>query len=438
MANPFITQADPMMGQTLIDPESLALQRQKQYAAALLQQNQQPQGQMIGGRFVAPSWTQQLNATLNPLLGAYMLNQADTKQAQLAEAIRQQGDKDLMAYGQAVTPKPAVEGGIYGPDNKLTTQTTADMYGANMELNPQYKKVAPQAAVEPDFAKGMRILRNSKDPENRQLAKMLMADQMKTLILPEGSTAIRGSLFGTGGQTVQGAPKDPTEYREYVKAKEGGFQGSFFDYQTALKKAGASNVSVSGAKDLSNQVGDIGKESKIAAMGAVQTADAANRIIQAVDSNKLFTGIGANQRLTAAQLADGLGLGGKDTNQKIGNSRQAMQGLAQLTLQGRKQMRGEGAITQSEGELAERAMSGEINFTAGEIRQLAEAAKRSAKFQYDMHQNIINTMKVDPSTRGLIPYFDVPADVNIFAPRAVGGQSNTRSEADAIIGGGRK
>jgi len=83
-------------------------------------------------------------------------------------------------------------------------------------------------------------------------------------------------------------------------------------------------------------------------------------------------------------------------------------------------------------------MSGEINFTAGEIRQLAEAAKRSAKFQYDMHQNIINTMRADPSTRGLIPYFDVPADTSIFNPRAVGSQSQTRSEADAIIGGGKR
>jgi hypothetical protein len=115
-----------------------------------------------------------------------------------------------------------------------------------------------------------------------------------------------------------------------------------------------------------------------------------------------------------------------------------MQGLAQLTLQGRKQMRGEGAITQSEGELAQRAMSGDINFTKGEIRQLAEAAKRSAKFQYDMHQNIINTMRADPSTKGLIPYFDVPTDINIFNPKAVGAQSNTRNEADAIIGGSKR
>jgi hypothetical protein len=394
---------------------------------------QAPQGQMVSGRYVAPSFTQYLANAFDIYGGKKGVEEADRRQAQLAEMLRQQGEKDLMAYGQAITPKPAVEGGIYGPDNKLTTQTTADMFGANMELNPQYREVAPQAAVEPDYAKGMQILRSSKDPETRQLAKMLMADQMKTLILPEGSTAIRGSLFGSGGQTVTGATKETNDYKNYQKSVEGGFVGSFNDWLTQQKRAGATNVSVGGAKDLASQVGDISKESRISAMGAVQSADAANRIIQAVDSNKLFTGVGANQRLTAAQIADGLGLGGKDNAEKIGNSRQAIQGLAQLTLQGRKQMRGEGAITESEGALAERAMSGDISLTGAELRQLAEAAKRSAKFQYSQHQNIINTMKSNPETRGLVPFYDVPADINIFNPRAVGSQSNTRNEADAIL-----
>lgn len=432
MANPFITQADPMMGQTLIDPESLALQRQKQYAAALLQQNQQPQGQMIGGRFVAPSITQQLSSALNPLLGAYMLNQADTKQTQLAEAIRQQGDKDLMAYGEAVTPRAGVAA---KPEVIPQGQTMLDDQGM-----PTMGYQAPTQAVpekKADYVKGMSILRGSKDPETRQLAKMLMADQMKTLIVPEGGTVIRGGIFGSG-ETVKGAPKTTSDINNYQFDVSQGYKGTFNEWLTGQNKSKASTQIMNAGKDFSGQVGDIGKESRIATMGAVQTADAANRIIQAVDTNKLFTGIGADVRLAGAQLADGLGVGGKDTAEKIGNSRQAMQGLAQLTLQGRKQMRGEGAITESEGALAQRAMSGDINFTKGEIRQLAEAAKRSAKFQYDMHQNIINTMRTDPSTKGLIPYFDVPADVNIFAPRAVGGQSNTRNEADAIIGGGKR
>jgi hypothetical protein len=136
-----------------------------------------------------------------------MLNQADTKQAQLAEALREQGEKDLMAYGQAATGKPAVTGGIYGPDNKLTTQTTADMYGANMELNPQYKEVASQEAAAPNYAQAISILRKSKDPENRQLAKMLMADQLKTQKLGEGESLVRQNPDGSYVTVGQGAAK---------------------------------------------------------------------------------------------------------------------------------------------------------------------------------------------------------------------------------------
>jgi hypothetical protein len=428
MANPFITQASPMTSQTLIDPESQALQRQKQYAAALLQQNQQPQGQMVGGHFVAPSWTQQLSSAINPLLGAYMMNQADTKQTQLAEAIRQQGDKDLMAYGEAITPRAGVEA---KPEFIPQGQTMLDDQGM-----PTYGYQAPTQAVpekKADYAKGMQILRSSKDPETRQLAKMLMADQMKTIVAPEGSTIYRGGIFGSG-ETIKGSPKKTSDIQNYeYDVANSGFKGTFNEWLTGQKKAGASTQIMNAGKDFSGQVGDIGKASKISAEGAVQSADSANRIIQAVDSNKLFTGIGANQRLTAAQIADGLGLGGKDTSEKIANSRQAIQGLAQLTLQGRKQMRGEGAITESEGALAQRAMSGDVSLTAPEIRQLAEAAKRSAKFTYGQHQNIINAMRADPSTKGLIPYFDVPTDVNIFNPRAVGGQSDIRKQADKIL-----
>jgi hypothetical protein len=128
MANPFITQANQMMGQTLIDPESQALQRQKQYAAALLQQNQQPQGQMVGGQFVAPSWTQQLNAALNPVLGSYMLNQADTKLSELGVQNQELARKNI---ADALRLSKGGEETVYG----------AGMEGPTMEV----KQIAPDS-----------------------------------------------------------------------------------------------------------------------------------------------------------------------------------------------------------------------------------------------------------------------------------------------------
>jgi hypothetical protein len=65
-----------------------ALNRQQRYAEMLMQNSQQPQGQMISGRYVAPSWAQQLQGPVNMLLGAYMGKQSDEQAAKLAEKIR--------------------------------------------------------------------------------------------------------------------------------------------------------------------------------------------------------------------------------------------------------------------------------------------------------------------------------------------------------------
>ena len=396
-------------------PEMQDITRQRDLAKMLLQKGMSDnlQGQMVSGRYVGASPLQGIANMYSAYKGKQLAEESDRKQQELANMLRQQTMQDIQGYGQAIKGTP--EQTVYG----------AGMEGPTMDVTP---------AVAPDYNKGLSILMGSKSPQSQALAQALLADQLKTQILPEGGTIVRGGIGGTG-ETIKGAPKTTSDINYYQFDVSQGYKGTFNDWLTGQNKSKASNQIVNTGKDLAGQVGDISKESRISAMGAVQTADAANRIINAVDTNKIFQGVGANQRLTAAQIADGLGLGGKETKDKIANSRQAIQGLAQLTLQGRKQMRGEGAITENEGALAQRAMSGEITLTGPEIRQLAEAAKRSAQFQYGQHQNIINTMKADPSTKGLVPYYDVPADVSIFNPRAVGGQSSVKDAADAIIRG---
>lgn len=404
------------------NPDLQDITRQRELAKALIQQgmNGSLQGQMIGNRYVGASPLEGVANLYSAYKGKQLAKEADTKEAQLADALRQQTVADIQAYGKAVKGQEATPA-EYAP------------IGSDWE-SPTITKEA-QPAVAPDYEKGLGILMGSKSPQSQALAQALLQDQLKTHILPAEGTLVRGSLGGVGGQTVSGAPKEPTEYKEYLKAQQGGYPGSFFQYQQDLKRAGAPSVSVSTGKDLASQVGDIAKESRIGAVGAVQQADAANRIIQSIDSNKIFSGPGANAKLNAAQLGQVLGTGGKDQAETIANTRQALQGLAQLTLQGRKQMRGEGSITESEGALANRAMSGDISLTGAEIRQLAEAAKRSAKFTYGMHQNLINTMGQSPDQKGLIPYYQVPANANIFEPTPVGGVSNVRSQADKILEG---
>lgn len=185
----------------------------------------------------------------------------------------------------------------------------------------------------------------------------------------------------------------------------------FQSYEIGKAKAGASNTSIKVenkmGEGLASQVGPMMKDSVSAAEGAAKQIDAANRIISAVDSNKMFAGTGAELRLTAAQLGDTLGIGGNTNSEKIANTRQALQGLSQLTLQGRAQMRGQGAITESESKLAERATSGDISMTPGEIKQLANAAKRAANYMQAEHTRKVQVIKANPDLAGMAPFYDV-------------------------------
>ena len=86
------------------NPASIELadiNRRKLMADMLLQQgSQMPQGQMVGGHFVAPSWTQQLSSALTPIVGAYMMNKADVAQEKLAEKLRNQTAEELVRFNE--------------------------------------------------------------------------------------------------------------------------------------------------------------------------------------------------------------------------------------------------------------------------------------------------------------------------------------------------
>jgi hypothetical protein len=346
--------ADGLLGQVPaeLQPQLQGISRQQQMAQMLMQQAfQQPQGQMISGRYVAPSIFQQLA----PLLGAYTgskgLEAAENKQLELAKSLREGREAEKQAAIQAIQ-KGDITGALALPNT----------YGG---ISP-FQGALVKAAI------------------------------------PEIPSAVREFEYGQ---------KNP----------------QFANYQMGLKKAGGTNVINQMGKSIAGEVGPIMKEAQGIAQAAVKTEDTANRIIQAVDSNKLFTGTGANVRLGAAQLANTLNLGGGTLESKINNTRQAMQGLAELTLQGRQQMRGQGAITESESKLAERAISGDISFTPGEIKLLANAAKRSSDYAYGTYQSKLNEMLKNPDTAGLVPYYQVP---RIAPLNAMPGQSDIDAEIE--------
>jgi len=341
------------------DPEVLGLQRQRALANLLTGQAfNAPQGQMISGHYVKPSALQQALPMINAAIGGITNANLDTKQTELAAALRGKQQQAVQQFVNAANPQERFAAGTsqYAP---AELQKTA------------YGMVAPQK-------------------------------------LAEGETISQLNM-GTGQYEpmAQGGQKKTEAIRGYEMAKSQGFPGSFFDYEQQLKRAGASNVSVSMDKGIAAQVGPMMKEGQLQATSAVKGIDAANQVINALDTNKLFTGPLANQKLSIAQLSTTFGGASGDLTQKINNTRAAIQGLAEITLQGRQEMHGQGAITESEGKLAERAKSGDVSLTPGELKQLANAAKRAGEFTYNNYQTKLQVMAKDPATAQMAPYFAV-------------------------------
>jgi hypothetical protein len=222
--------------------------------------------------------------------------------------------------------------------------------------------------------------------------------------------------------TTPKADTTPSKVKEYEFAVSQGYKGGFTDF--IRSGTPSTNVSVSMDKGVASQIGPMLKDERIQAQGAASQVDAADRVIQAVDTNKIIAGPTASAQLRLAQVGSVLGITGADTAETIANTRQAIRGFAELTLQGRKSMRGEGSITESEGKLAERAFSGDIDsLTPAEIKQLANASKRSAEFSLGEYNRKLDVLKKDPATAQLAPFYEInrmpaaPAAVKRFNPR---------------------
>ena len=191
------------------------------------------------------------------------------------------------------------------------------------------------------------------------------------------------------------------------------------DAKKHVAKAGASNVSVKVDAKLGEgvaaQVGPMIRDSYEGAQAAAQAVDTADRLLKAVDTDKVYTGPGASWRLKGAQLAATMGIAGKDTEAKIANTRATIQGLAQSSLDARGKLKGQGAISEGEGALLQRAVSGDIdNFTAAEIKQVAAIGQRLNRKVVEVHGNRVKKLAENPTTKDLATFYqdDAPKVVD--------------------------
>jgi hypothetical protein len=189
--------ADNLMGDIPLElqPQMQDISQQQKLSQMLLQQGmQQPQGQMISGRYVAPALTQYLQ----PLFGAYAgskgMETAEQKQLELAAALRQKQAEIANQYATAKTPQERLAAAINPYAPKMIQGAAAEM------LKPQklgegetisqmnfgigaYEPVAQGAVkISPDVREAMQLLGINK-PLDQLNAQELQAINSKRMEL---------------------------------------------------------------------------------------------------------------------------------------------------------------------------------------------------------------------------------------------------------------
>jgi hypothetical protein len=391
-----------------LSPEDYAqqqqLNRQQQMAAMLMQQGmQQPQGQMVSGRYVPTSFFQNLVPLANIAASQYIGNKADTKAAELAQALREKQQEATQNYIKASQGEPA----------KMYEQQAGPMpSGANIPQQIQ------TPATGPNYGKMFEAGTSQyASPQLKSAAYKLL----EPITTKEGETITQRNLGAGGGMTPisVGGVALPSELKSAAirlglnpaeSANWGPKELSAIDAKVMQdKRATASNLTAYMGKDLSSKVGDIMEASQAATTAAYQTKDSADRILTTLAKNNAIQGPAADIRVSGLQLANMIGASGQTDKEKLDNSRTLIQESAMLAANSAKLNKTPGAVSDYEQKLYTRIAGGDINLTPTEMALIAKRAKEGSEYQIQRHNAKMSYINSDKELKKLAPFYDVQA-----------------------------
>ena len=194
-----------------------ALNRQQQMAQLLMQQGQQmPQGQMVSGRYVAPSFFQYAAPLLQTFVGQRLAEKGDKAAVELAQQLRNQQQKMGEQYFEALQGKPAT----YGAD--IPTETYETVKGAMISpaTGPDYRK-AFSIATDPYApswlkAQAAEMLKPQKVGEGEKVIRFNPATG-KNEVVAEGGEKYRAPIqVDVGNRYELRDPRDPTKILQVI------------------------------------------------------------------------------------------------------------------------------------------------------------------------------------------------------------------------------
>jgi hypothetical protein len=175
-----------------LTPEQMLQQQQilrQQKMAEILMNQPAPQGQMISGRYVAPSFTQNLASLANLYVGQRAIEKGDQAQLDLARQLRADETSAMADFMQQRQGRPAVPDQVTemaGPYAGSVPMPTATIAGTPaVAPNPQgaYASLLanPKASSR---LQNMAFNKMIADPESFTLS----ADQTRFVTMPDGTT----------------------------------------------------------------------------------------------------------------------------------------------------------------------------------------------------------------------------------------------------------
>ena len=257
------------------------LNRKQQLAKLLMSQGtQQPQGQMVSGRYVPTSFFQNLAPVANMLTGAYMQNKGDEQAKAMAAELRGTRTTEMDAINQAIANKdwvtaqklinasttgagkemlprlmehtiPAAEkphvvgkgGALVGPDGKVIYQNAGgggegDGMGIQGRFNKKGDYIAPggvfigksEVAKDREAIKALNELRQTLSgisPEDVKKTESIFGDvttggPISYLAKQTGNEAVSAQTKVNAGaimQTLQNLPPGPASDKDIIQAK---------------------------------------------------------------------------------------------------------------------------------------------------------------------------------------------------------------------------
>lgn len=157
-------------------------------------------------------------------------------------------------------------------------------------------------------------------------------------------------------------------------------------------------------KSLAERVGPIMEKNRVVAEGAQSMYQSADQLENALNSGMVITGPGADVKTKALQIGKVLGVTGKTSDEMLVNTRSAIKSLAEMGVQARKELSGQGAITESEAAAVQKAYSGDLSqLTDNELRMLTQVTKRAASMRAKGYQSQLQS--IDPESR---QFYQIP------------------------------